>query len=207
LDGCSDSRDVSLESKKRKLSTISSMESAQTSKMTSSSDKTNFGEFKAILYFDGGSRGNPGIGGSGAFLRIIQPIKDRNVPSNLKKNYYIRYYCGSNVTNNVAEYSGLLQGLQQVHQCVDSFFLEDKDKTWPSMDGSKSARIEVFGDSMLVIQQMRGSWSVKDKCLKRLYSSCKDLVQLIQSYPHPVEILFQHIGRAQNSTADGTNRH
>ena len=55
---------------------------------------------RGVLWFDGASRGNPGISGAGAVLavdgarfRVAQPVPGR-------------------ATNNVAEYHGLLAGLR-----------------------------------------------------------------------------------------------
>ena len=55
-----------------------------------------------ILYFDGCSKGNPGIAGSGAI------IKDEN-----QTIWSGSEYVGI-TTNNVAEYKGLILGLKQV---------------------------------------------------------------------------------------------
>tara|TARA_B110000091_G_C13352286_1_gene284843 strand:+ start:174 stop:395 length:222 start_codon:yes stop_codon:yes gene_type:complete len=58
------------------------------------------------MQFDGGSRGNPGPGGSGA---VIYQVTDSGEMLELWNGYW---YLGT-VTNNQAEYSGLIEGLKQ----------------------------------------------------------------------------------------------
>lgn len=55
----------------------------------------------AVIYVDGGSRGNPGPAGAGAVIQI-----DGNVEATVSK------FLG-NTTNNVAEYSGLVLALEK----------------------------------------------------------------------------------------------
>src|SRR4051812_29586613 len=60
-----------------------------------------------LLHFDGGSRGNPGVAGAGAVLSVT----DANYETN--EIWSGQFYLGKNVTNNVAEYHGILEGLKQ----------------------------------------------------------------------------------------------
>ena len=57
---------------------------------------------KVIIYADGGSRGNPGVAGSGT---VVYAADGREVLRT------IAYVVGTQSTNNVAEYNGLLLSL------------------------------------------------------------------------------------------------
>ena len=157
----------------------------------------------ATLYFDGGSRGNPGIAGAGAYIRVIHTKPNLD---NSTKNPYpttditihkIRWYCGSHVTNNVAEYNGLLQGLDILYPIL----LQLKEDVGSSH--SLHFSILVYGDSKLVIEQIKGSMMVRNPTLQILHTSCMDRIRTIQSHCN-VYIQFQHVYREQNHIADGT---
>ena len=62
------------------------------------------------VYFDGGSKGNPGIGGSGAWCGHI--LKTRKRETN--EIWHGRLFLGKRVTNNQAEYMGILHCLTAV---------------------------------------------------------------------------------------------
>lgn len=120
-----------------------------------------------IIRFDGGSRGNPGIAGSGYV--IYKP----NGTLHLCGECFVGY----RETNNVAEYTGLVNALKAI-----------------SMDDSiKKLRIE--GDSLLVINQLSGKWKVKAKNLKHLYNLA---LQLLGKF----EYTLSHIPRKFNTEAD-----
>lgn len=124
-----------------------------------------------ILRFDGGSRGNPGLAGSGAVLYV----KDGN---NLKEVWNGYFYLGeSGITNNVAEYEGLVRGLRFVSKLPINFL-----------------RIE--GDSELIIKQMKGIYRVKSEKLQELQREAQTLACKLSDKE------FVHIPRAQNSRAD-----
>lgn len=123
-------------------------------------------ESKYVLYFDGCSKGNPGVGGAGAVL-----YKDGlEVWGSSQK-------VGENVTNNVAEYIGLIMGLQEV------FTREIKN-------------ILVRGDSQLVIKQMKGQYKVRSSGLVEYYQQAK----LLEKYFDKIE--FEHVYRDKNKRAD-----
>ena len=99
------------------------------------------------IRFDGGSSGNPGVGGSGA---VIIENSSMSVVSELALGHDM-------CTNNEAEYYGLLIALE-----------EAVNKNYP---------ISVIeGDSLLVINQILGKWAVNAKNLKPLYVKCKSLL-------------------------------
>jgi ribonuclease HI len=92
------------------------------------------------LYFDGCSKGNPGISGCGAVI----------YNSDNEEIWSIAEYIGDKYTNNYAEYCGLIRGLEEaiklnIHVLV------------------------VKGDSQLVIRQMKGEYKVKANTLISLY--------------------------------------
>jgi len=94
----------------------------------------------ARLYTDGAARGNPGPAGSGAAL--VAP--DGTVIAEVTR------FLG-HATNNVAEYTALIIGLQEAsRRGVD--------------------HLDVRMDSLLVVQQMKGLWRIKHPGLKPLPS-------------------------------------
>lgn len=118
------------------------------------------------LYFDGCSKGNPGRGGAGAVLFDT----DKEVVS-------CKRYVGDSVTNNVAEYTGLIIGLEK------------------ALDyGVKE--LSVKGDSLLVIRQMKGEYKVNAPTLINLYKKAVELAKQFGS------ISFEHVYRHDNKRAD-----
>ena len=117
-------------------------------------------------YFDGGSRGNPGPAGWGAYI-----VDDAgNVLAELSGAL-------GTATNNVAEYNGLIAALQ---------WAADHDVT----------ALSVKGDSLLLVEQMRGNYKVKNEGLKPLYHRAKMLVMQIGN------VSFAHVPREKNKDAD-----
>ena len=94
---------------------------------------------KAKLFTDGGSRGNPGPAAYGFVLEA----EDGTVLDARGEAIGI-------ATNNVAEYSALVAGLERaVEAGVDE--------------------LEVVSDSELLVKQMRGEYRVKNKALQDLF--------------------------------------
>ena len=124
------------------------------------------------LQFDGGSRGNPGIGGCGAV------IFQNNI-----EIWNEKYYLGDNITNNQAEYSGLICGLEYIQ----------------NLDIKK---LEIEGDSNLVIKQISGVWKVKNTILQNLYDQVTKYIDIINKKNKNPIIEFKHIKREYNSKAD-----
>jgi len=123
-----------------------------------------------VLYFDGSSKSNPGRGGAGAVLYT-------QTDANRLEIFALSHFVGENVTNNFAEYTGLVIGLTE---CLKR--------------GVK--QLYVKGDSLLVIQQMRGVYKVKSDNLKGLYTQAKDLTSQFEA------IEFIHVYREENTRAD-----
>jgi ribonuclease HI len=124
------------------------------------------------LYFDGGSRGNPGESGAGFCLKgkkESDPLNGGDI-----SNGYI--YLGI-ATNNEAEWSALIHGLKEAVKL-----------------GIKE--LQVFGDSKLVINQVQDKWKVKAENLKKFHVKAKNLL------PKFSKITFEHILRNLNKEAD-----
>jgi len=114
---------------------------------------------------DGGSRGNPGPAAYGA------------VVTENGKILHELYATIGIASNNVAEYSGLVAGLEKVH----------------SID--PEATIEVAMDSKLVVEQMSGRWQIKHPDMRELAKRAREA--------HPAHLVsYKWIPRDLNSHAD-----
>ena len=122
---------------------------------------------KVLVEADGGSRGNPGPAGYGAV--VWSP--DRSTVLAESKSAIGR------ATNNVAEYRGLIAGLEAAAEIG-------------------ATDVDVFMDSKLVVEQMTGRWRVKHPDLAPLHRQAGDLARKFQ------RITYAWIPRAQNSHAD-----
>ena len=117
-------------------------------------------------YFDGGSRGNPGLAGWGAYIAN----DDGTVLAELSGALGV-------ATNNVAEYHGLIAALQ---------WAADNDVT----------ALAVKGDSLLLVEQMRGNYKVKNEGLKPLHMKARMLVMQIGN------VSVAHVPREKHKDAD-----
>jgi len=121
---------------------------------------------KATLYTDGGSRGNPG---PAAFAYVLE-ADDGTVLAAHGETIGV-------ATNNVAEYRGLLAALE-----------------WAKAHGHREMLVR--SDSLLLVQQMRGNYKVKNAGLQPLYAKARLLAHEIGN------VTFEHVGRAKNAHAD-----
>ncbi len=122
---------------------------------------------KVIIEADGGSRGNPGPAGYGAVVRTA----DRStVLAETKQAIGV-------ATNNVAEYRGLIAGLDDALQMG-------------------ATEVEAFLDSKLVVEQMSGRWKVKHPDLIELHAQARKLASRFD------RISYAWVPRARNSHAD-----
>ncbi|ARU46522.1 bifunctional RNase H/acid phosphatase [Corynebacterium silvaticum] len=101
---------------------------------------------KVIIEADGGSRGNPGVAGSGIVLF------DATHTTILRR---LAYIVGT-ATNNVAEYHALLNGLTAARELG-------------------ATEVDVLMDSKLVVEQMSGRWKIKHPDMKELARTCRDI--------------------------------
>lgn len=117
------------------------------------------------LYTDGGSRGNPGPAACAFF------VLQGDVVIDFGGDYL------SEVTNNVAEYKGLIHGLRKAVKL-----------------GIKDLIVRM--DSELVIKQIRGEYKISNIDMKKLSSEVKKLSEEFSS------IQFEHVRREENKNAD-----
>ncbi|GAB3946553.1 bifunctional RNase H/acid phosphatase [Corynebacterium tapiri] len=105
---------------------------------------------RVFLYADGGSRGNPGVAGSGAV--VLDAVSKQRLAS-------IVYAFKEKTTNNVAEYRGLIEGLKAARDLGAS-------------------QVDVFLDSKLVVEQMTGRWKIKHPDMQKLAVEARKLMSL-----------------------------
>ncbi|KAF1328525.1 reverse transcriptase, partial [Globisporangium splendens] len=129
----------------------------------------------ARLYFDGGARGNPGPGGSGWALIFLNERSNR---WELKACGYA--YMGPEVTNNWCEYSALKDGL-----AYSAHYLQHYE-----------VKLEVFGDSQMIIASQNGFASIRQTKLQPL------AVRVNQIIANFAWISWNHTKREQNKMAD-----
>ena len=122
------------------------------------------------LYFDGCSKGNPGAAGAGAVLYEV-------CKNNVTEIWADSCFVGSSSTNNEAEYSGLILGMKQAIR-------------------KGICDIDIYGDSQLVIKQMRGEYAVKSLGLSQLYAQAKELEKAF------TKVRYIHVYRHLNTRAD-----
>ena len=118
------------------------------------------------IYVDGGSRGNPGPSGVGVVI----------LDAGGKRLKDISKYIGE-TTNNIAEYSALLYGLEE------ALIL-------------RADEIVVKMDSELVARQLTGDYRVKDPGLKPLFERAMNMLKSFKAFE------IRHIEREKNKEAD-----
>ena len=122
---------------------------------------------RVIVEADGGSRGNPGPAGYGA---VVRDAATGAVLVERKRAIGVD-------TNNVAEYRGLLAGLQAAAEL-----------------GATSVIVRM--DSKLVVEQLSGRWQVKHERLRPLAREAAALRNFF------AEVSFEWVPREQNRHAD-----
>ena len=121
---------------------------------------------KARLFTDGGSRGNPG---PAAYAFVLEAADGTVLDA--------RGEAIGVATNNVAEYSALVAGLERaVEVGVDE--------------------LEVVSDSELLVKQMRGEYKVKNRALQDLVLDASRLARKIH------RVSYTAVRREQNELAD-----
>ena len=119
-----------------------------------------------IIEADGGSRGNPGPAGYGS---VLKDAETGEVIAEAAESI-------GRATNNVAEYRGLIAGLE--------LYLEH----------TRDALLEVRMDSKLVIEQMSGRWKIKHPDMRPLAMTAQRLA--------PFGTVWTWVPREQNKHAD-----
>lgn len=125
---------------------------------------------KLVIYTDGASRGNPGPAAYG-FV-----IEDENGNILHKEGRIIGI-----TTNNVAEYTAVLEALKHVKQYAA---------------GKQPIHVELLADSKLVAEQLTGRFKIKAKHLKPTIEQIQKLAIELGG------VIFAHIPRSQNTKAD-----
>jgi probable phosphoglycerate mutase len=101
-----------------------------------------------IVEADGGSRGNPGLAGSGAV--VIDAASGELLAE-------LGLYVGV-ASNNVAEYKGMIAGIKR------------------AMSIDPDAALTVRLDSKLVVEQMSGRWKIKHPAMAELAAEARELL-------------------------------
>jgi probable phosphoglycerate mutase len=122
---------------------------------------------RVIVEADGGSRGNPGPAGYGAV--VLDPDGSTVLAE--------RSESVGTATNNVAEYGGLIAGLQAAAELG-------------------ATHVEVRMDSKLVVEQMSGRWQIKNAGLRPLAAQAADLARRFTG------VTYSWIPRERNTRAD-----
>lgn len=122
---------------------------------------------KVAVFTDGGSRGNPGVAGSGAVLY------DESGATLAE----IVYVVGAKSSNNVAEYHGLLRGLEAAAKLG-------------------ATEVAVSMDSKLVVEQMNGRWKIKHPDMQKLAMQARKLAGGFE------RVTYTWVPRAKNKKAD-----
>jgi ribonuclease HI len=126
--------------------------------------------FLHTMYFDGCSKGNPGLAGAGAVIY-----------TNHEETWSGSSFVGIHSTNNEAEYAGLILGLQKASEMnIKNLFVK--------------------GDSQLIIYQMTGKYKCNSPNLLPLYLSAKKLEEQFEKieYKHVLRNLNHRADELSN---------
>jgi ribonuclease HI len=181
----------------RSSAAISTIESSASSRIPSSGRSF-------LLRFDGACVGNPGPGGAGALLYGVPDLagvdglgsgwgassSSLDDASGVARGKWEPLwegasFVGGSTTNNVAEYRGLIMGL---------------DAALRIGVAQPGARLCVQGDSELIIRQVLGEYEVKAEHLKPLRREAASLIERIRQ--RRVSVTVSHVLRHCNSEAD-----
>jgi ribonuclease HI len=130
--------------------------------------KVNEVRMRLKLFFDGACKPNPGDGGYGFVI-----IEDQDVI------YSDNGRLSTVSTSNTAEYMALIHGLRYV---LRQF--------------GESVELEIFGDSQLVIEQLKNERAVENPLLRTVYQVASSIIEKFQY------VTLTHVPREQNVLAD-----
>lgn len=122
---------------------------------------------RVILHIDGGARGNPGPAGAGVVIQCADTDKYLHEHG---------YFLGHG-TNNFAEYTGLIKGLEAAQSLG-------------------AEHVAVHSDSQLMVRQLLGEYRVKSASLRPLYDRAAALLKQFKSHD------LTHVPREKNEMAD-----
>jgi ribonuclease HI len=120
-----------------------------------------------VVFTDGGAKENPGPSGCSCIIDAGDYI--------IKTNKFL-----GNGTNNEAEYSGVLLGINKIIEL-----------------GIRNANVHFLSDSQLVVNQLSGRWRIKDP---RMRSYVDEIRSLLDQYE--IEASFTYIPREKNLDAN-----
>ena len=121
---------------------------------------------RVIVHVDGGARGNPGPAAAAAVVSDA----DGRVLDEAAEVLGV-------VTNNVAEYRGLLLGLQRAQELG-------------------ATEVDVVNDSELIAKQVNGEYKVKHAAMKPLHRAATEVLEGFDRWT------VRSVPRAQNAHAD-----
>jgi ribonuclease HI len=121
---------------------------------------------KVVVHVDGGSRGNPGPAAGAAVISTPAGELIEQATTLLGV-----------ATNNVAEYSGLLLGLERAHELG-------------------ATEVEVVNDSELVAKQLNGVYKVKHPDMRPLHAQALASLRRFERWS------IRSVPREQNAQAD-----
>jgi ribonuclease HI len=121
---------------------------------------------KAVLHVDGGARGNPGP----AAIGVVIASPDGEVLEELGETIGF-------ATNNVAEYRGLLRGLERARALGVS-------------------EVDIVNDSELVARQVTGAYKVKHPAMKPLHAQAMAALRGFERWS------IKSVPRTDNARAD-----
>ncbi len=131
---------------------------------------------RVIVEADGGSRGNPGPAAYGA---VLLDAETGEVLAEDGRTIGV-------ASNNVAEYSGLIAGLELAAEVTPD------------------AEVEVRMDSKLVVEQMSGRWQIKHPAMRPLAEQAKALAPTGTTYTWVPRAKNKRADRLVNAALDGT---
>lgn len=121
---------------------------------------------KLVLNVDGGARGNPGP----AAIGVVVAAPDGTVVEELSETIGV-------ATNNVAEYTAVLRGLERA-------------------GALGASEVEIVGDSELIARQIDGAYKVKHPALRPLYEEVRATLRGFERWS------IRNVPRAENARAD-----
>jgi ribonuclease HI len=119
-----------------------------------------------VVHFDGGARGNPG---PAAIAAVVSTPEGEIVEE--------RSAAIGEATNNVAEYRALLLAIERAREL-----------------GAR--RVDLVGDSELIVRQVRGEYKVKDASLRPLHAAVTEALDRFDRWA------IRNVPRAENAAAD-----
>ncbi|MBX3069905.1 MAG: ribonuclease HI family protein [Thermomicrobiales bacterium] len=128
-----------------------------------------------VVIFDGGSLGNPGKG-YGSYLLVSPTGRQVHRELDFSEDNPV-------MTNNQAEYRTLIEALLNLRELL--------------ADRSATAAVRIEGDSQLVLNQLKGTWKVKNEGLRLLHTEARAILPSFGSVEfrwHPRERSVKILG-------------